>query len=150
LYPGNVLTRANLEQAEKNLARLNLFESNAETGVKPTVAVLDNPADPDNPVKDVLVTVKEANTGSLMFGVGFNSSGGLSGTIVFEERNFDIHRWPTCLGDIRDGSAFRGAGQVLRIAVAPLELSARVSLLPAGLPDYAKFALLPITHLLFP
>ena len=51
---------------EANLRRLNIFEVNPETGVRPQVTVED--LDSDNPNKDILVQVKETPTGSLMFG----------------------------------------------------------------------------------
>src|SRR5262249_43322311 len=90
LYPGQVLTYPDLRQAERNLARLNIFEANAESGVRPTVTVI-NPDD-DSEFKDILVQVQETRTGSLMFGVGVNSDAGLTGSVVLNERNFDITR----------------------------------------------------------
>jgi outer membrane protein assembly complex protein YaeT len=117
LYPGQVLTYPDLRVAERNLARLNIFEANAENGVRPTVNVLD--PDSDNPVKDILVNVQETQTGSLMFGVGVNSDAGLTGSIVLNERNFDILRPPTSFDDFLGGTAFRGAGQEFRIEAVP-------------------------------
>jgi outer membrane protein assembly factor BamA len=73
----------------------------------------------NRPHKDTRVAVQEANTGSLLFGVGVNSDAGLTGSIMFNERNFDITRPPTSLDDILNGSAFRGAGQELRIEAVP-------------------------------
>jgi outer membrane protein insertion porin family len=67
---------------------------------------------------DVLVTVQETNTGSLLFGVGVNSDAGLSGSVVLNERNFDILRPPTSLEELLRG-AFRGAGQEFRIEAVP-------------------------------
>jgi outer membrane protein assembly complex protein YaeT len=117
LYSGQVLTYPDLLQAEKNLTRLGIFESSPDGTEKPTVMVL-NP-DMDSEFKDILVTVKEANTGSLIFGVGVNSDAGLNGSIVFNERNFDITRFPTSVDDLLSGNAFRGAGQELRIEAMP-------------------------------
>jgi outer membrane protein assembly complex protein YaeT len=125
LYPGQILTYPDLKQAEKNLARLNIFETTPDGAVRPTVTVLDNPADPTNPVKDILVTVQEANTGSLMFGIGVNSDSGLTGSIVLNERNFDITRPPTSFEDFINGTAFRGAGQEFRIEAVPGTLMQR-------------------------
>jgi outer membrane protein insertion porin family len=99
------------------LARLNIFETNPETGVRPTVSVLD--PDSDTEFKDVLVQVQETQTGSLMFGIGVNSDAGLVGSIVLNERNFDITRFPTSWDDLLSGHAFRGAGQELRIEAVP-------------------------------
>jgi outer membrane protein assembly complex protein YaeT len=119
LYPGQILTYPDLVQAEKNLARLGIFEQSPESGVRPRVTVLDNPLDPDNPYKDILITVQEASTGSLMFGVGVNSDSGLTGSIVLNERNFDILRPPTSFEDILNGTAWRGAGQEFRLEAMP-------------------------------
>jgi outer membrane protein insertion porin family len=45
--------------------------------------------------------------------------GGIVGSIILNERNFDIFRFPTSLADIFDGRAFRGAGQELRVEAVP-------------------------------
>ncbi|HJT79182.1 MAG TPA: BamA/TamA family outer membrane protein, partial [Gemmataceae bacterium] len=117
LYPGQVLTYPELRIAEQNLARLNIFETNPESGVKPTVSVID--PDVDSPFKDILVSVQETRTGSLLFGVGVNSDAGLTGSIVLNERNFDITRVPTSVDDFLSGRAFRGAGEELRLEAVP-------------------------------
>src|SRR5262249_51006666 len=54
-----------------------------------------------------------------MFGLGVNSDAGLIGSIVLNERNFDILRPPTSLDDILNGRAFRGAGQEFRLEAVP-------------------------------
>lgn len=117
LYPGQILTYPDLRVAERNLARLNIFENNPETGIRPTVTVLD--PDGDNPVKDILVSVNETQTGSLLFGLGVNSDAGLVGSIVLNERNFDILRPPTSFEDLLSGRAFRGGGQEFRAEAVP-------------------------------
>lgn len=117
LYPGQVLTIPDMQLAEANLARLGIFEANAETGVRPTVSVLD--PDSDNPCKDILVQVQESPTGSFLLGVGVNSDAGLSGSIVLNERNFDITRVPLSMDELLSGRAFRGAGQEFRLEAVP-------------------------------
>ena len=72
-----------------------------------------------NPVKDILVSVQEANTGSLVFGVGVNSNSGLNGSIVLIRHNFDIIRPPTSFEDLLSGNAWRGAGQQFQINAMP-------------------------------
>jgi outer membrane protein assembly complex protein YaeT len=115
LYPGQLLTYPDLRVAERNLARLNIFATTPDGSVHPTVEVMPS----DTEYKDVLVTVQEDNTGSLMFGVGVNSDAGLTGSIVLNERNFDLFRVPTSIDDLLSGNAFRGAGQELRIEAMP-------------------------------
>jgi len=117
IYPGQTLRYPELRIAEANLARANIFEMKPEDGIKPTVKVL-NP-DADTEYKDILVELKETHTGSLMFGAGINSSSGVMGSIVLNERNFDIARLPTSWADITEGRAFRGAGQEFRIEAVP-------------------------------
>jgi outer membrane protein assembly complex protein YaeT len=119
LYPGQVLTYPDLRVAERNLARLNIFTVSPDGATRPTVSVRDNPADPDSEFKDVFVNVQEDNTGSLMFGLGVNSDIGLTGSIVLNERNFDITRPPTSFDDLINGTAWRGAGQEFRAEAVP-------------------------------
>jgi hypothetical protein len=58
--------------------------------------------------KDVLVTVQETRTGSLLFGVGVNSDAGLTGSIVVNERNFDVKRLPLVpFDDLLSGRLFQ-------------------------------------------
>ena len=68
---------------------------------------------------DVITTVEETQTGRFMFGVGVNSDAGVVGSIVMDEQNFDWRRIPSSWEDFRNGTAFRGAGQRLRIEAAP-------------------------------
>ncbi len=117
LFPGQVLTYPDLRLAERNLARLNIFEVSQDGGVRPTVSVLD--PDSDSEFKDIMVQVQETSTGSLLFGVGVNSDAGLTGSIVLNERNFDILRPPTSFEDLLSGNAWRGGGQEFRAEAVP-------------------------------
>ncbi len=65
------------------------------------------------------VVVNEAPTGRFMFGVGVNSDAGLVGSAVIDERNFDLFRPPRSWRDIVNATAWRGAGQTLRIEAVP-------------------------------
>jgi outer membrane protein assembly complex protein YaeT len=115
IFPGQLLQYPETKIAENSLARLNIFETNPELGIRPTVTVLDSPGE----FKDVLVKVQETRTGSLMLGAGINSDNGVVGSIVLNERNFDIFRFPTSFADIWEGTAWRGAGQELRLEAVP-------------------------------
>jgi outer membrane protein insertion porin family len=68
---------------------------------------------------DLFVEGAETQTGRLMLGVGVNSDAGVVGNFVIDERNFDWRRPPTSWEDLRNGSAFRGDGQRLRIDASP-------------------------------
>jgi len=117
-YPGQVLSLPAIRQAEKDLARSGLFELSPEKGGPPRI-LIEEPDDPNSPYKDVRVIVQEQPTGSLMFGLGVNSNAGLVGSIVLNEKNFDILRPPTSLDDVFAGRAFRGGGQEFRIEAVP-------------------------------
>ena len=74
--------------------------------------------EPTRPL-DLQAIATETQTGRLMFGAGINSDAGLVGSIVMDEQNFDICRWPTSWADIRNATAWRGAGQRFRIEAVP-------------------------------
>jgi outer membrane protein assembly factor BamA len=49
---------------------------------------------PKVPGREIQINVQEAPTGSLLFGVGVNSCSGLNGSIILNERNFDLSPAP--------------------------------------------------------
>ena len=63
--------------------------------------------------------LQETQTGRLMVGVGVNSEAGLVGSIVLDEQNFDWRRFPRSFEDIRNATAWRGAGQRFRLEAVP-------------------------------
>jgi outer membrane protein insertion porin family len=65
------------------------------------------------------VGAEEAMTGRIMLGVGVNSDSGLVGSATIDEQNFDWTRFPNSWEEIRNGTAFRGAGQRMRIEAVP-------------------------------
>jgi len=73
----------------------------------------------NEPYVIVDVDAEETQTGRLMIGAGVNSNAGLVGNIVIDEQNFDILRLPRSWDDIRNGTAFRGAGQRFRLEASP-------------------------------
>ena len=115
LLPGQTLSYPGMREAERLLARSMLFD-----GVeRPTISIIERYDNPYSDFKDLLVTVKETMTGSVMFGASVNSDAGLVGSIVLNERNFDIMRPPCSIEDILNGRAFRGAGQEFRMEAVP-------------------------------
>jgi outer membrane protein insertion porin family len=68
---------------------------------------------------DLIVNVREQQTGRFMFGVGVNSDAGLTAQVVLDEYNFDWKRFPRGCSDFMNGTAWRGAGQRLRIEAIP-------------------------------
>jgi outer membrane protein assembly factor BamA len=119
LLQGQILQTPDLRQAERNLARLGIFEVNPETGVRPTVTLIEPPPGVDTDYRNILVRVQEEPTASLLFGVNVNSDLGLSGSLVYNERNFDILGWPTSFEQLLAGQAFRGAGEEFRAEATP-------------------------------
>jgi outer membrane protein assembly complex protein YaeT len=115
IYPGQTLSYPALRMGEKDLARSNLFDQEE----RPTITPIERDDSFNSEYKDILVRVKETMTGSLMFGASVNSDAGLVGSIVLNERNFDILRPPTSIDDILEGRAFRGGGQEFRIEAVP-------------------------------
>ncbi|MGA7698228.1 MAG: BamA/TamA family outer membrane protein [Thermoguttaceae bacterium] len=81
----------------------------------------DGPPDGGPPPRPlgINISTEETMTGRLMFGVGINSDAGLVGQVVLDEQNFDWTRFPTSWEDVRDATAWRGAGQRLRIQAMP-------------------------------
>ncbi|HSQ57258.1 MAG TPA: outer membrane protein assembly factor BamA, partial [Gemmata sp.] len=119
--PGQILRYDRIDDAKMRLARLGIFD----TQDPPNIEVMPNEF--DSPLKDVRVHVHETRTGSFMVGGSYNTNAGVTGNITLNERNFDILRWPTSLDDIRNGRAFRGGGQELRVEAAPGTIFQRYS-----------------------
>ncbi|MDO4549865.1 MAG: BamA/TamA family outer membrane protein [Planctomycetia bacterium] len=67
----------------------------------------------------ISVQTDETTTGKLMFSLGLSTEAGLVGSVVVDEQNFDITRWPRSFQDIRNSTAWRGAGQRFRMELAP-------------------------------
>jgi len=100
---------AGMRKTETLLKQSSLF-SDAK------ITLLGNPKDP---YRDVLIEVKEANSGSLSFGAGISSDAGLLGAIELTQRNFDITDLPESAGEFFTGKAFRGAGQFFSLNLQP-------------------------------
>lgn len=73
----------------------------------------------DSQTRDVVIEVKEGQTGTVRFAAGYSSSFGITGLLEFTQRNFDIADLPTGFDDLVGGTGFAGGGQFLRLRVAP-------------------------------
>jgi outer membrane protein insertion porin family len=69
--------------------------------------------------RDVIVDIREGQTGTLRFAAGYSSSFGILGILEFTQRNFDLSDLPTSFEDLFAGTGFAGGGQFLRIRLAP-------------------------------
>lgn len=110
LYPGQILTAAEIRAAEKRLARLGIFKCSPDGAVRPSIDVVDDPNCPNSVYKDVIIHIEEDNTAQVRFKPGFDPKGAWVFQILVEEKNFDPFRWPNSTEDIVEGRAFRGAG----------------------------------------
>lgn len=67
----------------------------------------------------ITAEMEETTTGRVMFSLGVSSDSGLVGSMVVDEQNFDIRRWPTSWSDIKNGTCWRGRGQHFRLEATP-------------------------------
>jgi len=81
-------------------------------------SILEDRPPPPN-VTPLDVYVAETRTGRFMFGVGVNSDAGVTGQVTISENNFNFFNPPTSWDDFLNGTAWRGAGQGLRIEAQP-------------------------------
>ncbi|MBM4111968.1 MAG: outer membrane protein assembly factor BamA [Phycisphaerae bacterium] len=112
IQPGRPLDGRELSDfVEARLVGSRLFNDARVTAQEP---------DPDDPrTRDVLVEVKERNTGSLNFGVSLGSDTSFAGEVSLSQYNFDIADTPLSFGEFISGRGFRGAGQSFNITAAP-------------------------------
>ena len=103
-YPEQLYDAVAIRRAEGRLRDTRLFE-------RVTIVPL---AKTDH-TRDVLVEVKEGDTGQLLLGAGISTNSGLLGNISFVQRNFDLFNWR------RDGKGpmLRGGGQRLSVVAEP-------------------------------
>ncbi len=115
--PGRRFDGTGVEATQRRLSDSPLFE-------EATVTILGSTEDDE---RDVLLQVKEKNTGSLSFGAGISSDAGVIGAIDLTQRNFDIANPPDSLGEFFSGKAFRGAGQYFALQIQPGDEVSRYS-----------------------
>ena len=109
--PGRPLDGPEVDLAKDRIEATRLFNDVRVAIQQPT---LENPE-----VRDIIVEVKERNTGSFNFGAGLQSDSGIFGEFSFRQQNFDIADPPMSVEELLAGRAFRGAGQYFDITLAP-------------------------------
>lgn len=127
-YPGMPLDFTAVNQSRESLQKRRLFDGR-ETRITVQPA---NPIDPT--IRDVLIEIKETNTGEISIGGAVSSDAGLIGRLAFEQRNFDVADVPDSMSDLLSGKSFRGAGQTFNIEALPGD---RVQTFSIGLSDPA-------------
>jgi outer membrane protein insertion porin family len=109
IRPGRVLDTSGVAATEDRLLQSGLV-SEARVTLQQT---------PEDEVRDVLIEVKEARTGSLNLGAALSSDAGVLGSFSISQRNFDIAAWPESWEHLISGQAFRGAGQQFDLHLQP-------------------------------
>ena len=112
-------TRVDSQSAVDSIDIGNRNESNPLVRPNPPSGVATFPHTPNTDWADLHVYANEAQTGRINIGGAFNSDNGIVGNFTIDERNFDISRFPRSFRDIRDGVAWRGAGQTFRLELVP-------------------------------
>jgi len=111
LRPGRPLDATELDRSTQRIRDTRLFND-----VRITV---QDPDPEDERIRDILIEVKERNTGSINFGMAVGSDAGVFGEFSIEQNNFDLFDWPDSLGELFRGRAFRGAGQQFSMVFRP-------------------------------
>ncbi len=112
LRPNRPLDGTEISHTKERLRTTRLFGR--------PIGVTVQSADPmDNLYRDVLIEIKEQNTGSVNFGIAVGSDSGVFGEISVDQRNFDIADMPESFEELIRGRAFRGAGQRFQMVFRP-------------------------------
>jgi len=140
IQPGRPLDGRELEFSRLRVRGTQLFNDVRVTAQRPAVGgegeagiAASEMAAPDDPeagdateraridrqIRDILVEVKEKNTGSVNFGVGVGTDTGVFGQVSLTQRNFDIADVPESFDELVGGRSFRGAGQTFNVSAAP-------------------------------
>ncbi len=112
--PGQHLDVSRIRESQQRLINTGYFDMNSGG----PVSISFEPGKEPNG-QNVLVDVKEGRSGTLRFGGGFGANVGIFGDISYTDKNFDIFDMPKDLSDLVSGNAFRGAGHVFNIRLAP-------------------------------
>ena len=111
--PERPANSAALEESRKRLAATRLFEPGS------TRFTYQDPDLVDREYRDLLVDLKETNTGRFQIGAAVSSDLGVTGRLSLEQDNFDVTDTPDSVDEFFSGRAFRGAGQKFKIELIP-------------------------------
>ena len=111
LQPGRPFDATEIEESRRRIEQTRLFND-----VRITV---QDPQSDDTDYRDVLVEVKERNTGSFNFGIAAGSDSGVFGEFSLRQENFDPLDFPRSFDELFKGRAFRGAGQRFAMTFRP-------------------------------
>jgi outer membrane protein insertion porin family len=111
--PGEEYNNSHLQRAIQRVKDRQLIDAQSG-GLSVRTQDTDDPQ-----TRDVIMEVKEGQTGTVRFAAGYSSSFGITGLLEFTQRNFDIADLPTGFDDLVGGTGLAGGGQFLRLRVAP-------------------------------
>lgn len=119
LQPGRPFDGRELVDGKERLENTRLFNDVRITVLEsdPRLTMTDPLVEGEE--RDVLIEVKERNTGSFNFGVAAGTDSGLFGDITLRQDNFDVMDTPESFNEFIKGRAFRGAGQKFQISIQP-------------------------------
>ena len=109
-YPLERISTKSIEESKRNLRNLGFFENDIQIQYEPT-------DDPDK--ADVYVKVKERETGSINFALGFSSIESIFGQVRYNQRNFDYRDSKHGVRGFFSGESYIGDGQNLSITLNP-------------------------------
>lgn len=104
MYPGDQFDGKKLRRSKERLRNLGYFE---DVGFD-----IEDTKNPE--MKNLVVQVKEAKTGSFSFGGGYSTVDQLVGFVEIEQKNFDITNWPRFTGGGQDLMLRAEAGSTRR------------------------------------
>jgi len=108
---GRPLDEQAFVESRRRLERTRLF---------PEVRITPQDPDPVDPwYRDVLLEVREQDTGAMTFGAAVGSDSGVFGEIALRQDNFDLYDLPETWRELFTGQAFRGAGQRFNATLRP-------------------------------
>jgi len=99
--PGEVFDMVRVKRSVDRLKGLNFFEEQFGVDAQP------EPTDVGSNRRNLVITVREKNTGNIQVGAGFTSIDALIGFVEITQGNFDLFNPPS----------FQGAGQKARLRV---------------------------------
>ena len=127
--PGRPMDGREIKNTTTRLERSGLFR---DPRVTPQA-----PDEEDKSARDVLVEIKEKQTGSVNFGVGAGTDSGLFGEISLKQQNFDLADYPRSADEFFGGRAFRMSSRKKKLPMGPSKRKMSFSL-SAGLSGTPK------------
>jgi outer membrane protein insertion porin family len=111
LYNAKIAPVQGEGELNRNVKRMTMAE---EVIISPVV-----PTDSNDGRMDASVNIKESLTGIVNPGVAIGSDSGVTGQLIWNQRDFDITDLPESFEEFITMQSFKGAGQSLRLVLEP-------------------------------